>query len=283
MSRRSPPGLAFTIYLCLTAAALLVRGIWGWAALWGGLAGALIVAQRAWARTRSRESLVATCVLLAVAMNVSFQAMRYAVPAVRMWRADALLLSLDRSWFGETPALILQRYAMPGATELLSAAYMSFVPLLAFNLVRYLFWQKDRLEPFYRGLFAVYGVGFIGYFLLPAAGPYLAYPELFQAPIDGGFFTQANALLVLSGSNRVDVWPSLHIAVSAFILGFTARYSKREFALLLLPVGLLCFSIFYLRYHYAVDCIAGLALAAAALYGGRSSTKEEFSNAARLV
>ena len=70
--------------------------------------------------------------------------------------------------------------------------------------------------------------------------------------------------MVLEGSNRVDVWPSLHCAVSAFILGFAWRHHRREFWWLAAPVAGLWLSTIYLRYHYLVDIACGFALAALA-------------------
>jgi membrane-associated phospholipid phosphatase len=67
------------------------------------------------------------------------------------------------------------------------------------------------------------------------------------------------------GTNGADVFPSLHCAVSAFILGFDARHDPRAFRRWMLPVIGLWLSTIYLRFHYFVDVAAGFALAALAL------------------
>jgi membrane-associated phospholipid phosphatase len=72
-------------------------------------------------------------------------------------------------------------------------------------------------------------------------------------------------MLVTAGSNRVDVFPSLHCAVSGYILGFSFRYQRREFWLLLLPICGLWLATIYLRYHYLVDVLFGLALSGVGL------------------
>ena len=71
--------------------------------------------------------------------------------------------------------------------------------------------------------------------------------------------------LVNGGSNGVDVFPSIHVAVSAYLLGFDARHYPGRFRRMLLPVALLWLSTLYLRYHYLVDAAAGLLLAAVGL------------------
>lgn len=234
----------------------------------------IMLAAMAWlagrhARRPGWKHLAAVCVLLAVAMNVSYQAMAGAVPAVRTLRYDTELLALDRWLLGETPAVRLSTLATPWLTEIMSLCYFFFMPLLFFSLLRYFFRRRELLGEFYAGLFTVYGLGFLGYLLVPAAGPWLAHPELFQFTLSGGPITEINQLMVERGSNRVDVWPSLHCAVSAFILGFAWRHHRNEFRYLLLPIAGLWFSTLYLRYHYFFDVLSGLALVAFALYESR--------------
>ncbi|RKW16644.1 MAG: phosphatase PAP2 family protein, partial [Cardiobacterium sp.] len=71
----------------------------------------------------------------------------------------------------------------------------------------------------------------------------------------------------------MDVFPSLHTALTLYITAFLWRDGKRKTALLLAPVtaGTIAATI-WLRYHYGVDDLAGLALALAALYGSREKT-----------
>src|SRR6185295_16806001 len=115
---------------------------------------------------------------------------------------------------------------------------------------------------FASGCFSIYGLGFIGYSLLPAAGPWKALATEFREPLTGGWLTDLNMLIVSRGSNGVDVFPSLHCAVSAFFLCFDCRHRPLRFRILLLPCVGLWISTIYLRYHYAVDVVAGFVLAA---------------------
>lgn len=241
--------------------------------LWSGLFGGMLVVMfwlaRRHASQRRWGSLAALCISLAIGMNVSYQGMAGAVPAVRTVRFDADLLSLDRWLLGETPSVVVQAWVTPWLTELLSLCYLFFMPLLFFSLARYFFHRRELLGEFYTGLFTVYGLGFLGYLLVPAAGPWLAHPDMYNVALDGGPIAHLNHTMVVQGSNRVDVWPSLHCAVSTFILGFAWRHHRLEFRLLLLPVMGLWLSTFYLRYHYFVDVMCGFALAAFALYESR--------------
>ena len=60
---------------------------------------------------------------------------------------------------------------------------------------------------------------------------------------------------------KFDVFPSGHTMITTSVLIFAFRHDRKVFWFLL-PVGVgLIFSTVYCRYHYAVDVLAGLALA----------------------
>jgi membrane-associated phospholipid phosphatase len=256
-----PAHLAFGGFLAVITVWLLAAHELAYAAGYGALL-ALLAALTS-ARRCAPSGCAATLenAYFPVTMNVAFTLMRGAVPALRAQRYDHRLLALDLRLFGGSANVWLERFARPALTELLSACYLLFFPLLLVSCVRYFFWHKERLEGFFAGLFTVYGVGFLGYLLVPAAGPYLAFPELFDVPLLGGPITRLNQTLVAAGSNRVDVFPSLHCAVSTYILAYSFRHQRREFWLLLLPIAGLCVATLYLRYHYLVDVLSGFLLA----------------------
>src|ERR1041384_6851014 len=260
MQRRKLHVAFFAAYAGAMAAGLLFRGAYAYALLFGGMCAALLWLAWRHVASPSRGRLVAECLFLAVAMNTSYQAMAGAVPIVRGTRLDALLYGIDVAVWGTSPNVWAERFASPWLTEVLSVCYIFFMPLLFGSLLRYFFWRRELLGEFYAGLFTVYGLGFLGYLLVPAMGPYLAYPELFSVTLEGGPITQLNTLMVVEGSNKVDVFPSLHCAVSTFILVnvegsnkvdvfpslhcavstfilvFAWRHHRREFWLLLAPV-----------------------------------------------
>ena len=117
------------------------------------------------------------------------------------------------------------------------------------------------LRRFCTGLYTVYAAGLIGYVAMPAAGPYVAMADRFQRPLEGGALTRVHHAIVVRGTNGVDVFPSLHCAVTCFLLFFDRRHSPRRFSWLVAPVVVLWCSTIYLRYHYFVDVAAGFALA----------------------
>jgi len=200
-----------------------------------------------------------------LAMNALFQHMRTAIPTVHPERLDGQLLALDRWLLGETPALALEPLVRPWLTDVMSFCYFLFLPYLAFSMLYYFVAPPALAQRFWAGLFTLYGIGFLGYSLVPAAGPWVYMAGDFAVPLSGGWVTDLNARVIGAGSNGVDVFPSLHCAVSAYCLFFDWRHKRWRFAVYVLPCVGLWLSTVYLRYHYFIDLVAGFALAAAAL------------------
>jgi membrane-associated phospholipid phosphatase len=123
----------------------------------------------------------------------------------------------------------------------------------------------ETAKKLFAGLFTIYGIGFLGYTLLPAGGPWVALAERYQGPLAGGPLTRLHDWIVVNGTNGVDVFPSLHCALTAFALFFDRVHHPSRYRRWLFPIALLWASTIYLRYHYAVDVLAGFALAVAAL------------------
>jgi len=198
------------------------------------------------------------------AMAIAYLEMGPALEAVRAPLWDERLARIDTWLFGVTPALWLQAWVHPVATDALSLAYMLYIPYMATGLLRYWLGDLGTAKRFFTGVVGLYGVGLMGYLLLPARGPYLAMAGQFQVALRGGSLTEWNAAMVQFGSNHVDVFPSLHCAVSAFILFFDRRHSPRFFLLYLVPCVALWVATLYLRYHYLVDVLVGFTLFAVA-------------------
>jgi len=202
-----------------------------------------------------------------IVMNAAYKNMAPVVAKIhRGPLLDSTLCHIDALLIGQNLSLRLEPHIRPFFTEPLSFCYMLFIPYLTFSMLWYLFSSLPLLKRFYLGLFTIYGCGFLGYTLVPAAGPYLATTGEFHIPFTGWHFTQWNAAMVRFGSNGVDVFPSLHCAVSCYMLFFDRWYKKWRFRLYALPCVGLWFSTIYLRYHYFIDVIVGFALSVSALY-----------------
>ncbi len=182
--------------------------------------------------------------------------------------ADAALLALDRRlWGGLSLPEHLLGWERPWLSELLSGGYFLFYFVVLLPAIGFTFKRRRReAKAFFLGLTTVYLVGFAGYLLVPAGGPYMAFPETFAYPVQGGAMTALLAGVVKAGITGMDVFPSLHSGIGMYVLGFFMLGGYRRIALLLAPVILaLVVATLYLRYHYGIDVLCGVALAAAVL------------------
>ena len=193
-----------------------------------------------------------------MAMAISFFAMERAVPLLGLPNVDGMLLGWDRALIGETPAVAWMPLLRPWLVDLAMLGYLFFFYYLIAGPGRYCLRDLALFSKCIVGLFVVYGLGFIGYTLLPAGGPHRFLT--FNQPLQGVWFLGATLGLVNHGSNRVDAFPSIHFAATLYLLLFDWQHCRRRFWWLLGPCLLLWFSTLYLRFHYFVDLLGGAAI-----------------------
>ncbi len=196
------------------------------------------------------------------------------VPVLRESRFDEALLTIDRRLFGETPAALFDPSGWPAAVEALSAAYLSYHVYLHLALAAAFLRPVEETRRLCRPLYLAFALGFAGYLLVPAVGPWRAFPALFDRPLTGGLLAAANAHVVEAGSSVYDVFPSLHVGITLVLLAHDRRHARRRFRVMLPIACLLLVSTIALRYHYAVDLAAGGILALAAVWAGRFAGAE---------
>lgn len=205
-------------------------------------------------------------VYCAVIVQALFYLIRRAVDALRVPLIDARLEQADFALFGFNPNLTLEPFSPAPLMDMLSLCYLlAFLPYIAVAFYSYYRGELETLQRFCAGLFTVYTLGFLGYTLWPAVGPYASMADRFAGPLSGSWLTTAHHAFVVRGTNGIDAFPSLHCALTGFVLAFDRRHSPFRFRLMLLPVALLWIATVFLRYHFVVDIAAGFALAAAGL------------------
>jgi len=176
---------------------------------------------------------------------------------------DPWLIQIDFSIFGVHPTLWMEQWIVPWFTDIMSLAYLSyyFIPV-AFIVVLYL---KGRMVEFERSIFVLafgYYVSFIGYILFPAIGPRYAMAHLYSIPLEGSFITDlVRDTLNALEHNKRDVMPSGHTQMVLMALFLAHRYEKVLSYVFLPMICGLILSTVYLRYHYVIDLMVGVALA----------------------
>ncbi|MDR2690087.1 MAG: phosphatase PAP2 family protein [Azoarcus sp.] len=188
---------------------------------------------------------------------------------------DTELLSIDRALWGGLSlperAMGLENFML---SEIVSFGYAQFY-LVMLLPVCWFAWKRQTPESrrFFFGLTIIYIFGFGGYLLVPAGGPFIAFPALFPHPPEGGAITRTLASVVTQGVTGMDVFPSLHCGASLYVFGFfasgAALRKNRAYLLIALLLAAICAPLIlatvYLRYHYGIDLLAGTTLAALTL------------------
>jgi membrane-associated phospholipid phosphatase len=271
-----PHEWVFNAFLLLTGLRLWAHGgaAWGWALVfWGCLLADLWVFF--WAeRTRTFWRWQIRLLIYPAVMGISFYAIGMAVPLLGHPGVDGLLLRWDRALLGETPAVAWESWLRPWAEDLTIAGYLFFFYYLIAGPGHYAIRNLRLFRNCMVGLFTMYGLAFMGYTVLPAGGPHRY--MTFATPLHGPLLLDWTLKTLNDGSNCVDVFPSVHLAASLYLMLFDWKHWRRRFWWVLVPCLILCFSTLYLRFHYFVDLLAGVGVA---LVGWWVAQKYEASTA----
>jgi membrane-associated phospholipid phosphatase len=161
----------------------------------------------------------------------------------------------------------MERWIVPWFTDIMSLAYVSyyFLPLI---LVAVLYIKNRKLE-FDESIFVLtfgYYISFIGYILFPAIGPRFTLASFQSVPLDGIWITDfVRETLDALEHNKRDCMPSGHTQIVLMVLYLAYRYEKFLFYLFFPIICGLILSTVYLRYHYVIDLLAGVAFAIVSL------------------
>ena len=157
-------------------------------------------------------------------------------------------------WIRESPNVVL--------SWALHSCYLAYYPILYAAPLG--LWMSNRRDASRHTIFAVMATFYLCYVVFlffPVAGPRYAFDGAHNAATQVGPARFAAWLL-----DRGDSWgaafPSSHVAASVVATGMALRY-WRTLGLVLVPftVGLIL-SVVYGQFHYAIDALTGLVVAA---------------------
>jgi membrane-associated phospholipid phosphatase len=222
--------------------------------------GVVVVARWSARTTRARWVHAFFPILIVIGL---FETLGPIIAAANPARLDLILARLDARIFGSLVGAWRDALGRPSwLTDLASIAYVSFYPFPLFVAIA-LYRRPNRadFELFSTAIVGTFLASYVGYFFWPAAGPRVP-PELASEVLGGGAVSAfVRAFLQLVERNQLDAFPSGHAAVALTTLLLAwPRFPRARFAMLLIVGGIL-FSTVYLSLHYAVDLVAGIALA----------------------
>lgn len=204
--------------------------------------------------------------VLITSLPASYYAIACSARAMQPELFDMELWAIDRALFGVTPAEWLVRLNRPDVIEWFSFFYQSYYLLLPLFLYLPAFVDRGvRLQEFLFAAAMAGVLGHLGYTLVPGAGPYRVMQ--FAEPIDGGYWWSVVEETV-RGENALDVFPSMHTAMPTVFTLFLFRHRRHAPFKYLWPVaGFFTANIIVatmlLRWHWGIDIVVGLMLAAA--------------------
>lgn len=192
---------------------------------------------------------------------------------------DTHFLRLESRLFGMQPGLeLVVRFPSRWLAELLYASYFSYYLMIG-GIGFFLLWRDRRqFAHFVSVVSFLFYVCYTIYIFVPVVGPRIVYRGLVDVPLPQDVVSGISADTPESVQSavffRIMGWiydhfeaagaafPSSHVAVALCTVYFSFLYLRRVRYLHLVASILLCISTVYGRYHYVVDVVAGVAVAA---------------------
>jgi membrane-associated phospholipid phosphatase len=198
-----------------------------------------------------------------VYVSLCYREMSLFVPAIRHTDADRWLADLDFRIWHANPTIWLERIYSPALTEYLQLVYTLFVPTVI--LVGLVLWLQSRWSEFQNYTFLIamgFLVSYLGYLVVPARGPRFLLKPLEHAQLNGlWLFHHLQTTLDRLESAAYDCFPSGHTELTIIAWWGSRRISKPVFRIYFAYTLSIIFATVYLRYHYTVDVLAGIATA----------------------
>jgi len=181
---------------------------------------------------------------------------------------DWWIQRLETSVFGsEVSYRWIREMPSPALSWVLHACYLSYYGILyASPLGLWITGRKDAARDTILGVMLTFYICYVIFLCFPVAGPRYAF-DLANNPATHVTPARWAQWLLDHGDSWGAAFPSSHVAASVVATGMAVRY-WRPLGMALLPVTIgLVLAVVYGQFHYAVDAVCGLVLAAAMLVG----------------
>jgi hypothetical protein len=221
-------------------------------------------------------SLLYRTVFIATLLSSYFQ-LNEILPAVSPWTDDARIYAFDMRIFGFEASVALDRFVTPASTEWFAFFYFLYFLILSVHVLPIVYWNRDTqlLGRFATGTLLMFLTAHVVYMIVPGYGPYWYLKGTFRHELQGGTFWHLVRETVEAGGAQKDIFPSLHTAAPTFFAIFSFRHRKLvpfkySWPVVAFLATQIIIATMFLRWHYLIDIVAGLALATtSALIGHR--------------
>lgn len=187
------------------------------------------------------------------------------VDAVHSRLFDRTLALMDLKLFGAHPAVALGPVS-GWAMDALLASYFTFYfwPAMV-GLLLYLRRERAAFEQFQLALTVSFAINFFLYAMVPAVGPRFYLAGAFEGPLRGAVLAPYLESVLLQPAFMRDCFPSGHTAVALIVLLYAYRHLRGAFWVSLPVLSGLVAATVIGRFHYGVDLLAAVPLAALAV------------------
>ncbi len=204
----------------------------------------------------------------------SFKAIGWIIHLIHPQFIDELLISADRLLFGRDLTTWMQARAHPLLTELMYISYGSFYffPLIV-GIPLYARARRERgvgseveFREFMLAVSATFWFSYFHFLFTPGVGP--VFWADYTVPVlrlPGGPVTALVQWVFHTLGVQGGAFPSSHVAAAFVVCGYAVRHRIAAKFMVPLTIGL-ALSTMYLGYHYGVDVLYGMIVAAAALW-----------------
>ena len=153
-------------------------------------------------------------------------------------------------------------------STVLHGAYFAYYPIIALPVLTFLLIRRpEAARRSVLWLLATYVLTYVVFVLYPVAGPYYEFPRPAAWFIDN-FTARLVYGTLANGSAYGAAFPSSHVAATLVATAAAFRGSRRVGWILVVPALLLTVGVVYCQMHYAVDALAGIAVAGAVVAAG---------------
>ncbi|MFA6571305.1 MAG: phosphatase PAP2 family protein [Bacteroidota bacterium] len=193
---------------------------------------------------------------------------------------DNILIAWDRAIFGTDPTKFFQKISYPVLTEYFQLAYMTYFIMPFIHGIEIHFRKSnEEFNHFAAILLFSFYTSYLLYFFFPAIGPRFTLHEFANLPneLPGLWLTDFFRNIIDTGGGIIqgtaypsahvnrDCMPSGHTYITTLNMYIAYRFKSRlRYPIYIFGISLIIATV-YLRYHYVVDILAGLACAYGAI------------------
>lgn len=195
---------------------------------------------------------------------------------------DAYFYRLDEQIFRGTPSFaFMAAFPSRWVSEIFYAAYFSYYLMIGGVGLALFFRQRAQFYHYISVTSFVFYACYLIYIFLPVVGPQIYYPSLshitlpadqmpavvpaFPAAVQEGIFYRIMEVIYEHFESPGAAFPSSHVAIAIVTVYFSFLYLPKIRWPHLVMAVLLSLATVYCRYHFAIDVVAGVLMAAVTL------------------